>query len=77
LRRQYLASIVRMLEDTESPLKVWTYRAVVFSQNLVLALSGRHEHLRGADLWRALAGDPGPLPTRPSRLDSSDSGTAR
>ena len=24
LRRQYLASIVRMLEDTESPLKAWT-----------------------------------------------------
>ena len=30
LRRQYLASIVRMLEDTESPLKVWAYRAVAF-----------------------------------------------
>ena len=77
LRRQYLASIVRMLEDTESPLKVWTYRAVVFSQNLVLGLSGRRESLRGADLWRTLAGDPGPLPTRPTRLDSPESGRAR
>ncbi len=65
LRRQYLASIVRMLEETESPLKVWTYRAVVFSQNLVLWAGGR-ESLRGGDLWRALAGDPGPLPTHPS-----------
>jgi GT2 family glycosyltransferase len=72
LRRQYLASIIRMLEDTESPPKVWTYRAVIFSQNLVLGLSGRREALRGADLWRTLAGDPGPLPARPSRLDSLD-----
>ena len=71
LRRQYLASIVRMLEDTESPLKVWTYRALVFSQNLVLWLRDVASSLRGADLWRTLAGDPGPLPTRPSRLDSA------
>ncbi len=73
LRRQYLASIVRMLEDTESPLKVWAYRAVVFSQNLVLWMGGR-DSLRGADLWRTLAGDPGPLPTRPSRPESADTG---
>ena len=65
LRRQYLASIVRMLQETESPLKVWTYRAVVFSQNLILWAGGR-ESLRGGDLWRALAGDPGPLPMQPS-----------
>ena len=77
LRRQYLASIVRMLEDTESPLKVWTYRAVIFSQNLVLGLSGQRESLRGADLWRTLAGDPGALPTRPSRLDSPENGRGR
>ena len=75
LRRQYLASIVRMLEETESPLKVWAYRAVVFSQNLVLWIGGR-DSLRGADLWRTLAGDPGPLPTRPSRLDSAGTGRA-
>jgi GT2 family glycosyltransferase len=67
LRRQYLASIVRMLEETESPPKVWTYRAVVFSQNLALGLSGRRQALRGRDLWRALAGDPGPLPSRPAQ----------
>ena len=65
LRRQYLASIVRMLQETESPLKVWTYRVVIFAQNFVLWL-GRSDSLRGADLWQALAGDPGPLPTRPS-----------
>jgi GT2 family glycosyltransferase len=73
LRRQYVASIVRMLEETESPVKVWAYRALVFSQNLVLWFGGR-ESLRGRDLWRTLAGDPGPLPTRPSRLGSADSG---
>jgi GT2 family glycosyltransferase len=70
LQRQYLASVVRMLEETESPLKVWTYRAVAFSQNLVLWIGGR-DSLRGSDLWRTLAGDPGPLPTLPSRLDSA------
>jgi len=76
LRRQYLASIIRMLEETEAPLKVWTYRAVIFSQNLVLALAGRREALRGAELWHTLAGDPGPLPARPSRLDSPETGRA-
>jgi GT2 family glycosyltransferase len=65
MRRQYLASVVRMLEDTEPPLKVWAYRAVAFSQNLVLWIAGR-DSLRGFDLWRTIAGDPGPLPTHPS-----------
>jgi GT2 family glycosyltransferase len=65
MRRQYLASVVHMLEDTESPLKVWAYRAVAFSQNLVLWMAGQ-DSLRGSDLWRTLAGDPGPLPTHPS-----------
>jgi GT2 family glycosyltransferase len=77
LRRQYLASIVRMLEETESSPKVWTYRAVIFSQNLVLGLAGRTQSLGAADLWRTLAGDPGPLPTRPSRLDSHEDGRTR
>jgi GT2 family glycosyltransferase len=72
LRRQYLASIVRMLEETEPPLKVWTYRTVIFSQNVVLGLAGRRESLRGAELWRTLAGDPGPLPTRPSKVESPE-----
>ena len=73
LRRQYLASVVRMLEDTEPPPKVWTYRAVALMQNLVLWVVGR-DSLRGSELWRTLAGDPGPLPTHPStRLGSSRS----
>jgi GT2 family glycosyltransferase len=72
LRRQYLASWVRVLEETESPLKVWTFRALIFSQNLLLGLARRPGSLRGADLWRTVAGDPGPLPARPSRRESSD-----
>ncbi len=77
LRRQYLASIVRMLKDTEPPWKVWTYRGVMYSQNLVLGLAGRREALRGADLWQTLAGDPGGLPAHPSRLEAPQSGARR
>ena len=70
LRRQYLASIVRMLEDTESPLKVWTYRAVVFSQNLVLWLSGRSRvPSRSRPLAHACRGPrPSPHPSLSARL---------
>jgi GT2 family glycosyltransferase len=66
-RRIYVGSLIRMLKETEPPAKVWLYRIVVLLQNLVLALIRRPEALIGRDLWRALAGDPGPLPTRPSR----------
>jgi GT2 family glycosyltransferase len=64
-RRQYLASTVRMLCETEPAANVWLFRSVVFSQNLVLWAMRRPEALRGQDLWRALAGDPGELPARP------------
>ena len=66
-RRQYLASTARLLSETESPTKVWFYRVVVFAQNMILWSVRRPEALRGRDLWRTLAGDPGPLPSRPSR----------
>jgi GT2 family glycosyltransferase len=66
-RRQYLGSTVRLLSETESPLKVWLYRAVVFTQNTALWIFRRPEALHGHDLQRALAGDTGPLPRRPSR----------
>lgn len=65
-RRQYVGGAVRMLMETEAPFKVWIYRVVIFGQNIVNSVLGRPEALRGANLWRALAGDPGPLPTRPS-----------
>jgi GT2 family glycosyltransferase len=66
-RRQYLASAIRMLRETESPAEVWLYRAVVFGQNVVMWALRRPDALRGRDLWGALSGDPGPLPTRPSK----------
>ncbi len=67
LRRQYLGSQIRMLEETETPLKVWIYKAVLFLQNLALLALRRPEALSPSELRLALAGDPGPLPTQPSR----------
>jgi len=66
-RRQYVGSTVRMLAETEGSAKVWLYRVVVFLQNLVLWTLRRPEALRGLDLWKALSGDPGPLPSQPTR----------
>lgn len=65
LRRQYIASLVRMLEATEPPRRVWLYRLVVFMQGIALYLLGRPGQLSPTQLWRALAGDPGALPTTP------------
>jgi GT2 family glycosyltransferase len=65
-RRQYLGSIVRLLSETEPPAKVWLYRAVVFLQNTVLWALGKPGALHGAELRKALAGDPGPLPRQPT-----------
>jgi GT2 family glycosyltransferase len=65
-KRVYVASVVRMLGETEPPIVVWLYRGVIFSQNLALWALRRPEALRGSDLWAALSGDPGSLPTRPS-----------
>jgi GT2 family glycosyltransferase len=67
--RQYLASTIRMLSDTEPAVKVWLYRTVVFSQNTVLRIM-RRPVLGFSDLRRALAGDPGPLPRNPTRPTS-------
>jgi GT2 family glycosyltransferase len=64
-RRQYLASTVRMLAETEPPFKVWLYRSVVFGQNVALWVTRRPSALGGRDLVRALAGDPGALPSEP------------
>jgi GT2 family glycosyltransferase len=64
-RRQYIGGVVRMLMDTEAPYKVWLYRTVVLFQNITLLVLRRPQALRGRDLFRALAGDPGPLPLQP------------
>jgi GT2 family glycosyltransferase len=66
-RQQYLASAIRMLSETASPFEVWLYRLIVLSQNLGKWALGRPDAVRGRELWKALAGEPGPLPTRPSR----------
>ena len=42
-RRQYIASVVRMLGETEPSAKVWLYRVVVYAQNVVLSVF-RPEH---------------------------------
>jgi GT2 family glycosyltransferase len=65
-KRQYLGSIIRMLEETEPPRNVWLYRAVVFLQNIPVWLLRRPNALTLTDLWKALAGDVGPLPSDPS-----------
>jgi hypothetical protein len=61
-KRQYLGSIVRMLGDTEPPFKLWLFRVVVFSQHLPIWLLRRAGEPGVRELWRALAGDVGPLP---------------
>ncbi len=66
LKRQYLASLVNMLSETESAPKVWFYRALVFGQNVSLVALHRPNALGFGDLVKALSGDPGPLPARPS-----------
>ena len=65
-KRQYLGSIIRMLDETEPPTKVWLYRAVVFVQNIPVWLLRRPNALTFGDLWKALSGDVGPLPSDPS-----------
>ncbi len=64
-KRQYLGSIIRMLEETEPPIKVWLYRAVVFLQNIPVWLLRRPDALTFGDLCKALSGDVGPLPSDP------------
>ncbi|HZR95641.1 MAG TPA: glycosyltransferase family 2 protein [Gaiellaceae bacterium] len=66
-RRVYIGSLIRMLEETEPPYKVWLYRAVVLVQNLYLAAARAPHALVGRDLLAALSGDPGSLPRQPSR----------
>ena len=65
-KRQYLGSVIRMLEETEPPRKVWLYRAVVFLQNIPVWLLRRPDALGFSDLWKALSGDVGPLPSDPA-----------
>ena len=65
-RRQYFGSQIRILEETEPPLKVKLFKLVIWLQNLALLALRRPSALSRSEMRRALAGDPGPLPTRPS-----------
>ena len=66
-KRQYLGSLIRMLVETEPPAKVWIYRIVVFAQNALIRVLGRPDAIAFRELWKALSGDIGPLPTDPAR----------
>ena len=72
--RQYLGSIIRMLRETEPPAKVWVYRIVVFLGHIPIWLLRRPNVLGATDLWKALSGDVGPLPSGPTRLEAADVG---
>ena len=74
-KRQYLGSVIRMLGETESPAKVWLYRAVVFLQHIPMWLLRRPRTIGVTELWKALAGDVGPLPS--SKLDDESDVEAR
>jgi hypothetical protein len=56
---------VRMLEETEPEWKVLVYRALVLAQGAVLLLLRRPRAMSWRNLTRAVAGDPGPLPSGP------------
>ena len=68
IKRQYVASVVRMLGETEPAWKVLLYRMVVLLQGLALLALRRHGALSLTDLLGAVRGIPGPLPTRPSAV---------
>ena len=65
LKRQYLASVVRMLDETEPRRNVFLYRALVLVQGVALLLGRRPSALSWRDLAGSLVGDPGPLPSGP------------
>lgn len=65
LKRQYVASVVRTLQDTEPRVRVWLYQTIVLAQGLVLWALRRPSALPLRDLRRAVAGNPGPLPQAP------------
>src|SRR5262249_46557788 len=68
LKRQYIASIVRMLEETEPRRNVLAYRMLVLVQGVGLLVLRRRGALGWRDLRSAVAGDPGPLPVRPQSV---------
>ena len=66
LKRHYVASAIRLLEDTEPAHRVWAYRALVLAQGVSTLALRRPDALGLRDLWAAARGDPGPLPAAPA-----------
>jgi GT2 family glycosyltransferase len=66
-RRQYLGSLSRMVAETEPLAKVWLFRLVVFLDHIPRWALRRSGTLGVTELWRALSGDVGPLPSGPTR----------
>jgi GT2 family glycosyltransferase len=68
--RQYLGSVIRMLRETEPPAKVWVYRVVVFLGHIPKWIVGHSGALGVRDLWKALSGDVGSLPSVPGWMST-------
>jgi GT2 family glycosyltransferase len=64
-KRQYIASVVRMLRDTEPRRNVLLYKALLLAQGVVLLGLRRPDALSWRDLTAAASGDPGVLPSQP------------
>jgi GT2 family glycosyltransferase len=65
LKRQYIASLVTMLGDTQPAWKQIVFKAVVLCQGLALRGIRRRGALSVPDLLGAVRGDPGRLPSAP------------
>jgi GT2 family glycosyltransferase len=68
LKRQHLGALVRYLAATESRPRVLAFQATALVQGTLRRLLGMSDALPVSDLWRAVSGDPGPLPQAPSSL---------
>jgi GT2 family glycosyltransferase len=66
--RQYLGSLARMLAETEPLSKLWLFRVVVFLDHIPRWVLRRSGTLGVNDLWRALSGDVGSLPSHPKAM---------
>src|SRR5262245_59514057 len=70
--RQYLGSLIRMLRETEPSANVWVYRIVVFLGHIPKWMVGHSRALGVRDLWKALSGDVGSLPSVPGSMSTKD-----
>jgi GT2 family glycosyltransferase len=66
LKRQYVASLVTLVGDTQPTSRQLVVKGVVLCQGLALRTLRRHGALSVADLLGAVRGDPGTLPSVPT-----------